>query len=186
MENRLPSDCAEGGRCRNNEHARTIMDKELELLKDKTDGRSSTASVKLPQPKGGRFVALPNSPVVGNEFLPDVAEAGASAAIVSDPTRAMNSPSDLALLQVQDTLTALHKLAPGYRQLMPQRPLSLPSPISSGRATAKQPAMGPAAWLCITRTTSKLQATDRRAPQLVATRGRARSAFRDNQTFEPK
>jgi hypothetical protein len=29
----------------------------------------------------------------------------------SDPTRAMNSPSALALLQVQDTLTALHKLA---------------------------------------------------------------------------
>ena len=112
------------------------MNKELELRKDKMDGRSSTVSVKLAQLKGDRFVALRNSLVAGNEFLPDVAEIGASAAIVSDPTRAMNSPSDLALLQVQDTLTALHILAPSYRQLMPQRPVMLPLPASDQVTTS--------------------------------------------------
>ena len=44
---------------------------------------------------------------------------GVSAAVVSDPTRAMNSPSGLFLLQVQDTLTALHNLTTHYRRLMP-------------------------------------------------------------------
>jgi hypothetical protein len=57
-----------------------------------------------------------------NYFPIAVAETGASAALVSDPPRAINSLRDLSLLQVQDTLTILHKLAPSYRQLMPFRP----------------------------------------------------------------
>jgi hypothetical protein len=62
--------------------------------------------------------------LVGDNFPIDVAETGASTALVSDPLRAMNSLSDLSLLQVQDTLTTpLRKLAPNYRQLMPLRPL---------------------------------------------------------------
>jgi UDP-N-acetylmuramyl pentapeptide synthase len=44
---------------------------------------------------------------------------GASAAVASYPSRATNSPSALSLLQVQDTLTSLHKLATSYRRLMP-------------------------------------------------------------------
>jgi hypothetical protein len=44
---------------------------------------------------------------------------GASAAVASYPNRATNSPSALSLLQVQDTLTSLHKLATSYRRLMP-------------------------------------------------------------------
>ncbi len=58
-----------------------------------------------------------------DEISSDVAETGASAALVSDPPRAINSLRVLSLLQVQDTLTTLHKLAPSYRQLMPLRPL---------------------------------------------------------------
>jgi hypothetical protein len=67
----------------------------------------------------------------GNHFPIDVAETGASAALVSDPPRAMNSLSDLSPLftplragqEIQDTLTPLRKLAPTYRQLMPRRPV---------------------------------------------------------------
>ena len=66
------------------------------------------------------FVALQGPRFDGHEFVTDAARSGASAAVVSDPTRAMNSPSALALLQVQDTLTALHKLATNYRRLLPQ------------------------------------------------------------------
>jgi len=58
-----------------------------------------------------------------DHFPTDVAETGASAALVSDPPRATNSLSGLSLLQVQDTLTMLHQLAPSYRQLMPLRPV---------------------------------------------------------------
>ena len=61
--------------------------------------------------QGDCFVALRGPHFDGHEFISDVARLGASAAVVSNPTRAMNSPSALSLLQVQDTLTALHKLA---------------------------------------------------------------------------
>ena len=56
----------------------------------------------------------------GHDFVNVAAERGASAAVASYPTRAMNSPSAFALLQVEDTLTALHKLATNYRRLMPR------------------------------------------------------------------
>ena len=160
------------------------MNQELEIRNDKTDGRSSTASVKLHQSRGDRFVVWRSAPVDGNEFLPDVADAGASAAIVSDPTRAMNSPSDLALLQVQDTLTALHKLAPGYRQLMPQRPLSAPLPISNRITTTNKLASTRGGRFSITGATPKFQPAVRRAPQAVAARGHASFAFQHNQSFE--
>jgi len=45
---------------------------------------------------------------------------GHQTAVGSYPTRAANSPSAFALLQVEDTLTALHKLATNYRRLMPR------------------------------------------------------------------
>ncbi len=139
QENSPPPDCAKTDGCRNNAPARTLMAKKLEQFEDKKVGQPLTASVNLHQAKGDHVVALRNSPVDGNEFLSDVAGSGASAATVSAPTRAMNSQSDFALLypapngvQVQDTLTTLHKLAPNCRQLMPQRPVSSPLPAASG------------------------------------------------------
>jgi UDP-N-acetylmuramoyl-tripeptide--D-alanyl-D-alanine ligase len=67
---------------------------------------------------GDCFIALQGPRFDGHEFLSVAAERGASAAVVSiHPTRAINSPSVLALLQVPDTLTALHKLATSHRRL---------------------------------------------------------------------
>jgi len=63
--------------------------------------------------RGDCFIALRGPNFDGHEFLDDAAQRGASAAVVSHhPTRAIHSPSALALLQVPDTLTALHTLAP--------------------------------------------------------------------------
>jgi len=115
------------------------MVEELELVHDKRDGRRLTPPVTPHQAKGGQIVALRNPPLDEYEFPSNVAGTGASAAIVSDPSRAMNSPSDLAPLQAQDTLTILHKLAPGYRQLMPQRPVSSPLSASSRTISTQEP-----------------------------------------------
>jgi UDP-N-acetylmuramoyl-tripeptide--D-alanyl-D-alanine ligase len=88
--------------------------------------------------RGDCFVALRGPRFDGHEFVSDVARLGASAAVVSDPTRAMNSPSALALLQVQDTLTALHKLATNYRRLMPPTTRLIAVTGSCGKTTTKQ------------------------------------------------
>ncbi|HVM62146.1 MAG TPA: UDP-N-acetylmuramoyl-tripeptide--D-alanyl-D-alanine ligase [Verrucomicrobiae bacterium] len=88
--------------------------------------------------RGDCFVALRGPRFDGHDFVPDAARLGASAAVVSDPTRAMNSPSALALLQVQDTLTALHKLATNYRRLMPPTTRLVAVTGSSGKTTTKQ------------------------------------------------
>ncbi len=88
--------------------------------------------------RGDCFVALRGQRFDGHEFVPDVARLGASAAVVSNPTRAMNSPSALALLQVQDTLTALHKLATNYRRLMPPTTRLIAVTGSSGKTTTKR------------------------------------------------
>ena len=87
--------------------------------------------------RGDCFVALRGPRFDGHEFVSDVARLGASAAVVSDPTRATNSPSALALLQVQDTLTALHKLATSYRRLMPPTTRVVAVTGSSGKTTTK-------------------------------------------------
>ena len=99
-------------------------------------GRISTDSRALL--RGDCFVALRGPRFDGHEFVSDVARLGASAAVVSNPTRAMNSPSALALLQVQDTLTALHKLATNYRRLMPPTTRVVAVTGSSGKTTTKQ------------------------------------------------
>ena len=98
--------------------------------------RISTDSRALGQ--GDCFVALRGPRFDGHEFVSDVARLGASAAVVSNPTRAMNSPSALALLQVQDTLTALHKLATNYRRLMPPTTRVVAVTGSSGKTTTKE------------------------------------------------
>jgi UDP-N-acetylmuramyl pentapeptide synthase len=103
-----------------------MMNRELQAVEETKVGQTVTE--------------LSSSFIDGNDFS-NVAETGASAALVSDSPRAMNSLRGLSLLQVQDTLTKLHILAPSYRQLMPPRPFSasnqktlsnLPSPIFGG------------------------------------------------------
>ena len=98
--------------------------------------RISTDSRSLA--RGDCFVALRGPRFDGHEFISDVARLGASAAVVSDPTNAMNSPSALALLQVQDTLTALHKLATNYRRLMPPTTRVIAVTGSCGKTTTKE------------------------------------------------
>ena len=84
------------------------------------------------------FIALRGPRFDGHEFISDAASRGASAAVVSNPTSAMNSPSALALLQVQDTLTALHKLATNYRRLMPPTTRVITISGASGKTTTKE------------------------------------------------
>jgi UDP-N-acetylmuramoyl-tripeptide--D-alanyl-D-alanine ligase len=103
---------------------------------DRVVARISTDSRSLG--RGDCFVALRGPHFDGHEFVSDVAQLGASAAVVSNPTRAMNSPSALALLQVQDTLTALHKLATNYRRLMPPTTRVIAVTGSSGKTTTKE------------------------------------------------
>lgn len=88
---------------------------------------------------GDCFIALQGPRFDGHEFLDEAAQRGASAAVVSHhPTRAANSPSVLALLQVDDTLTALHKLATNYRRLkLPAKPV-VGITGSSGKTTTKE------------------------------------------------
>ncbi len=98
--------------------------------------RISTDSRTLTQ--GDCFLALRGPRFDGHEFVADAARLGASAAVVSDPTRAMNSPSALALLQVQSTLTALHKLATNYRRLLPPTTRLIAVSGASGKTTTKE------------------------------------------------
>jgi len=87
--------------------------------------------------RGDCFVALRGPRFDGHKFISDAARLGASAAVVSDPTSATNSPSALALLQVQDTLTALHKLATNYRRLMPPTTRIIAISGACGKTTTK-------------------------------------------------
>ena len=120
--NRPPTDCGDAHRWRNKGSVRTIMNQELQRIENKKVGRSLTGSDCS---IGSRSSVVIN----GHTFQTDVVGSGASAALASDSPRAINSLRDLSLLQVQDTLTKLHKLAPSYRQLMPQRPFSSPLSI---------------------------------------------------------
>jgi UDP-N-acetylmuramoyl-tripeptide--D-alanyl-D-alanine ligase len=109
------------------------------LIRGNPDGpvrRISTDTRAIGQ--GDCFIALRGPHFDGHDFVQDAAERGASAAVVSYPTRAANSPSALALLQVQDTLTALHKLATNYRRLMPPSTRIIAVTGSSGKTTTKE------------------------------------------------
>ena len=89
--------------------------------------------------RGDCFIALRGPNFDGHEFLDDAAQRGASAAVVSHhPTRAIHSPSALALLQVPDTLTALHTLATNYRRQMPPTTRVIGITGSSGKTTTKE------------------------------------------------
>jgi UDP-N-acetylmuramoyl-tripeptide--D-alanyl-D-alanine ligase len=109
------------------------------LIRGNPDGpvsRISTDTRALGQ--GDCFIALQGPRFDGHEFLSDAACRGASAAVVSNPTHAMNSPSVLALLQVRDTLTALHTLAVNYRRLMPPATRVIGITGSCGKTTTKE------------------------------------------------
>jgi UDP-N-acetylmuramoyl-tripeptide--D-alanyl-D-alanine ligase len=88
--------------------------------------------------RGDCFVALRGPNFDGHDFVNDAAERGASAAVVSYPTRAANSPSAFALLQVEDTLTALHKLATNYRRLKLPEARVIAVTGSCGKTTTKE------------------------------------------------
>src|SRR5260221_6257356 len=107
------------------------MNNELTAVEEKKVGPRLVGSAVRHQAEGGCCIGLRNPAIDGHELLTDVVGSGASAALVSDSPRAINSLRDLSLLQVQDTLTKLHKLAPSYRRLMPQRPFSSPLSIWS-------------------------------------------------------
>ena len=107
------------------------MNQELQRIENKKVGRSLTAS--------DCSIGSRSSVVNEHTFQTDVVGSGASAALVSDSPRAINSLRDLSLLQVQDTLTKLHKLAPSYRRLMPQRPFSSFVPSACRKAILVQP-----------------------------------------------
>src|SRR5258707_1013104 len=74
----------------------------------------------------------------GHDFVNDAVMRGHQTAVDSYPTRAANSPSAFALLQVEDTLTALHKLATNYRRLMPPTTRIIAVTGSSGKTTTKE------------------------------------------------
>ena len=112
---------------------------EARLIRGNPDSRVERIGIDSRALRSGDcFVALRGPRFDGHEFISDVARLGASAAVVSDPTRAMNSPSALALLQVQDTLTALHKVATNYRRLMPPITRIIAVTGSSGKTTTKE------------------------------------------------
>jgi UDP-N-acetylmuramyl pentapeptide synthase len=99
-----------------------MMNRELQQVENKDADQGLTGLVGRSRAGSSGFVASSHSFFDGDNFS-NVAETGASAALVSDSPRAMNSLRVLSLLQVRNTLTKLHKLAPIYRQLMPPRPL---------------------------------------------------------------
>ena len=89
--------------------------------------------------RGDCYIALRGPNFDGHNFLDDASQRGASAAVVSHhPTRAIHSPSALALLEVPDTLTALHTLATNYRRLMPPTTRVIAITGSSGKTTTKE------------------------------------------------
>src|SRR5882724_2604316 len=91
---------------------------------------------QLARESNTRFVRC-ESHFDGHDFVNDAVMLGHQTAVASYPTRAANSPSAFALLQVEDTLTALHKLATNYRRLMPPTTRLVAVTGSSGKTTTK-------------------------------------------------
>ena len=87
--------------------------------------------------RGDCFIALRGEHFDGHDFLKEAFERGVSAAVVSHPTCAINSPS-VTLLQVPDTLIALHRLAMNYRRLMPPATRVVAVSGANGKTTTKE------------------------------------------------
>jgi len=81
---------------------------------------------------GEVFFALRGHKHDGHEFLRRALEAGAAAAVVSDPAPA---PGDLPVVVVADTLAALGELAAAHRSEMPARVAAVTG--STGKTTTK-------------------------------------------------
>jgi UDP-N-acetylmuramoyl-tripeptide--D-alanyl-D-alanine ligase len=88
---------------------------------------------------GDCFLALVGERFDGHDFVTEAVRLGASAAVVSNPTRAINSqtPPLFGVIQVQDTLTALHKLATNYRRQCPPETRVVAVTGSCGKTTTK-------------------------------------------------
>jgi murE/murF fusion protein len=87
--------------------------------------------------RGDCFIALRGARFDGHEFLNEAANRGVSAAVVSQPTQSANNSPSVALLQVPDTLTALHQLATNYRRLMPPAARVIAVSGANGKTTTK-------------------------------------------------
>ncbi|MCX7887982.1 MAG: UDP-N-acetylmuramoyl-tripeptide--D-alanyl-D-alanine ligase, partial [Verrucomicrobiae bacterium] len=88
--------------------------------------------------RGDCFVALRGERFDGNNFQQHAADRGASAAVVTQPClSAIHSPG-VALLQVPDTLAALHTLAANYRRLMPPTTRVIAVSGACGKTTTKE------------------------------------------------
>lgn len=81
---------------------------------------------------GEIFVALAGQTHDGHEFLAAAREAGAAAAVVSDPEQA---PPDLPVVVVEDTLEGLGLLAAWHRAQMPARVAAITG--STGKTSTK-------------------------------------------------
>ncbi len=114
------------------------MNNERTAVEEKKVGPGFKGSVVCHQAEGGCRNRLRDPANDGYELLIDVVVTGVSAALVSDSPCAMNSLRGLSLLQVQDTLTKLHQLAPNYRRLMPRRPFSSFVPAACEKAVFAQ------------------------------------------------
>ena len=83
--------------------------------------------------EGDLFVALRGERFDGHDFLAQVAAAGAAAALVE---RGLGErPSGFAMVEVDDTLAGLQRLAGEYRRLMPARVVGVTG--SSGKTSTK-------------------------------------------------
>jgi UDP-N-acetylmuramoyl-tripeptide--D-alanyl-D-alanine ligase len=89
--------------------------------------------------RGDCFIALRGDRFDGHEFVNQAIEQGASAAVVSNPTCANSPiPDQFGVLQVQDTLTAMHKLATNYRRLMLPATRLVTISGANGKTTTKE------------------------------------------------
>jgi UDP-N-acetylmuramoyl-tripeptide--D-alanyl-D-alanine ligase len=79
------------------------------------------------------FFALPGEQVDGHRFVGDALAAGAAAAVVTHPVTA---PTDATLIQVDDTLAALHRLTRTVRTRMPRHLVGITGSI--GKTTTKE------------------------------------------------
>jgi UDP-N-acetylmuramoyl-tripeptide--D-alanyl-D-alanine ligase len=83
------------------------------------------------------FVAIRGDTHDGHRYLPAAAIAGATLAIVDEPTLPPGTPSDLGVLAVDDTRRALARLALGYRRSLPATKV-IAITGSSGKTTTKR------------------------------------------------
>ena len=85
-------------------------------------------------PAGALFIALRGDRFDGHDYLGQIAEQGAAAAMVAEDYRG-NVPRGLPLLRVGDTLLGLQQLAAGYRASLPMRVIGITG--SNGKTSTK-------------------------------------------------